>query len=173
MKNLAFIFLAVLITATGCKKFTDLLTFEISNSENIKIPATSLISTPIISPVPVSMHSQETFESNNTKASLVKDVTLRKLTLTITDPSSETFNFLKSINIFIGTDPNDKVLLATLDNVPLDVLTIDLVPGNSKLDKYIKASSYTLYTEISLRSTVGKELTVRADSKFKVTADPL
>jgi hypothetical protein len=55
----------------------------------------------------------------------------------------------------------------------MDVATIELVPSNSKLDTYIKAESYTLYTEVSLRSGVADELTVRADSKFKVTADPL
>lgn len=126
-----------------------------------------------MSPVPVTSNSKESFENNNTKANLVKDVILKRLTLTITDPATENFNFLKSIKIFIGTAESDKVLLASLDNVPMGVSAIELVSGNSKLDKYIKASSYTLYTEVSIRSSVAKELTVRADSKFRVTADPL
>lgn len=173
MKKVVFLCLLSFLSLLSCKKLNQLLTFEISNSENIKIPASGLISVPIISPVPVTVHSQESFENNNTKASLVKDVNLRKLTLTITDPATENFNFLKSITISIGTDENDKVLLASLDNVPTGVSTIELISNNSKLDKYIKASSYTLYTEVTLRSNVTKELTVRADSKFRVTADPL
>lgn len=156
-----------------CKKLNQLLTFEISNSENIKIPATSLLSVPVISPVPVTVNSQESFENNNTRANLVKDVSLKKLTLTITDPATETFNFLRNIKIFIGTGDEDKILLASLDNVPMGVASIELISSNARLDNYIKASSYTLYTEVSLRSSVSKELTVRADSKFKVTADPL
>lgn len=157
----------------SCEKIDQLLTFEISTSENIKIPASGLINTPVISPVPVTMSSQETFKNNNTSAELVKEVTLSKLTLTVIDPAAENFDFLKSIKIYIGTDQSDKVLLASLDNVPTGVSTIELISNNARLDKYIKASSYTLYTEVALRSNVSQEVTIRADSKFKVTADPL
>jgi hypothetical protein len=132
-----------------------------------------LVSLPIIAPVPVTVNSQESFDNNNTNASLVKDVILKRLTLTITDPATENFNFLKSIKISIGSDDNDIVLLASLDQIPTNVSIIELVSSNAKLDKYIKASNYTLYTEVTLRSNVANELTVRADSKFKVTADPL
>ena len=123
--------------------------------------------------LPYEKHRHAAFLNNNTKASLVKNVSLTKLSLTIIDPQAQNFNFLKDIKIYIGTDESDKVLLASLDNIPMDVATIELVPSNSKLDTYIKAESYTLYTEVSLRSGVADELTVRADSKFKVTADPL
>lgn len=157
----------------GCEKLDKLLTFEISNSANIQIPASSLINTPLIAPVPMNVNSQQTFENNNTKADLVKDVRLDKLTLITIDPATENFNFLKSIRLYIGTGQNDKVLLATLDNVPTGVSLIELVPENTKLDAYIKASNYTLYTEVTLRSNVARELTIKADSRFKVTADPL
>ena len=159
--------------AIACNKLGQLLKFEISNTENITIPATTLLSVPVISPVPVTINSEESFGNNKTKASLVRDVVLKKLALTITDPASENFNFLKSIRIYIGTDQSDKVLLASLDDIPMNISTIELISNNSKLDKFIKAESYTLYTEVSLRSTIGNELTVRADSKFQVTADPL
>lgn len=171
-KTLLFLPL-ILLAFFGCKKLNELLTFELSHSENIKIPASGLLNTPIISPVPVTMSAQESFKNNNTSANLVKDVSLTRLTLTITDPASENFDFLKSIKIYIGTDGSDKVLLASLDNIPTGVSAIDLVSSNARLDKYIKAQSYTLYTEVALRSNVARELTVRADSRFRVTADPL
>lgn len=173
MKKALLILPLFFLILIGCEKVDQLLTFEISSSENIKIPASGLINSPLISPVPVTVNSQQSFANNNTQASLVKDVSLSKLTLTITDPAAENFNFLKSIKIYIGTDQNDKVPLASLDNIPTGVSTIELVSSGSKLDKYIKAESYTLFTEVSLRSNVAHELTVRADSKFKVTADPL
>jgi hypothetical protein len=173
MKKAMLLFPLLLLMLLGCEKLDRLLTFEISSSENIKIPASGLVNTPIISPVPVTVNSHQSFENNNTKADLVKDVRLTRLTLTIVDPATENFNFLKSIRIYIGTNQNDKVLLASLDNVPTGVSTIELVSANTQLDPYIKASSYTLYTEVSLRSNVAHELTVQADSRFKVTADPL
>lgn len=173
MKKALFLVSLFLLALWSCEKLDELLTFEISESNNIKIPASGLINTPVISPVPVTMSSQESFKNNNTSANLVKDVSLSKLTLTITDPAAENFDFLKSITIYIGTDESDKVPLASLDNVPTGVSSIDLVSANTKLDKFIKASGYTLYTQVALRSNVAHELTVRADSKFRVTADPL
>lgn len=164
--------LLLLWSTTSCKKLQNLLTFEISSTENIKIPATSLVTIPIISPVDVPVNSEESFEQNNTRANLVKEVVLQNLTLTITDPATDNFNFLKSISISIGTDQNDKVEIASLDSVPLGVSTIQLKPKNIKLDKYIKASNYTLYTAARIRSSINHDLTVKADSKFKVTADP-
>ncbi len=157
----------------SCAKITRLLTFEISSSDNIKIPPAGLISAPVISPVPVTVSSQNSFENNHTNANLVKDVRLGKLTLTIIDPATENFDFLQSVKISIGTNQNDKVPLASLSNIPTGVTSIALVSGNAPLDKFIKAASYTLYTEVSLRAVVSQELTVRADSKFEVTADPL
>ena len=173
MKKALICFGLLAVTLFACKKLSQLLTFEISNTENITIPASGILNVPIISPVPVTMNSQESFENNNTSASLVKDVILKKLTLAITDPVNENFNFLKSIKLYIGTDEYDKVPLASLESVPANVSIIELISNNSKLDKYIKASSYTLYTEVTLKSNVTSELTVRADSKFQVTADPL
>ena len=172
MKKVVLFMLVSSLSVLGCKKLNELLTFDINSSENITIPASTLISVTIISPVPVTVNSQESFENNNTKANLVKDVILKKLTLTITNPATENFNFLKSIELSIGTDDDDKIPLASLNNIPVNVSAIELISSNSKLDKYIKASSYTIYTQVKLRSNVTKELTVRADSRFRVTADP-
>lgn len=172
MKKVILIVPIFFLFLFSCEKVKSLLTFEIESSENIKIPASGLVNSPFISPVPVTIRSQESFENNNTSANLVKDVSLSKLTLTIIDPAAENFNFLKSIKIYIGTSESDKVPLASLDNIPTGVSTIELISANSKLDKYIKASSFSLYTEVALRSNVAHELTVKADSKFKVTADP-
>ena len=114
MKKALICFGLLAVTLFACKKLSQLLTFEISNTENITIPASGILNVPIISPVPVTMNSQESFENNNTSASLVKDVILKKLTLAITDPANENFNFLKSIKLYIGTDEYDKVPLASL-----------------------------------------------------------
>jgi hypothetical protein len=173
MKHLRLLLPLLLLFFVSCEKINDLLTFEITSSDTIKIPASGLINTPIVAPVPVPVNSQQTFENNNTKAELVRDVRLVKLTLTIVDPAAENFNFLNNIKIYIGTSGDDKVLLASLDKVPTGVSTIELVSGNGQLDKYLKAPSYTLYTEVGLRANVARELTVQADSRFKVTADPL
>jgi hypothetical protein len=65
------------------------------------------------------------------------------------------------------------VPLAYLDDVPMNVSSIELKSSNTKLDKYLKAANYTLYTEVSLRGNVTREITVRADSKFKIVSAAL
>ncbi|TGE15261.1 hypothetical protein [Hymenobacter elongatus] len=174
MKKILFIApLFLLLGVLSCKKLAELLTFEISNSQNIKIPASAVVTVPVILPVPVTSNAEQTFKNNNTNADLVKDVSLTKFTLTITDPSAANFDFLNSIKISIGTDQNDIVPLASLAQVPRGVSVIELTPSGTKLDKYIKSPSYTLYTEATVGRSIAQEITVRADSKFKITADPL
>jgi hypothetical protein len=47
-----------------------------------------------------------------------------------------------------------------------------LTPTSEKLDKYIKASSYKLRTEAVIKESLTTDITVKADMKFQVTADP-
>jgi hypothetical protein len=84
----------------------------------------------------VTTNSSAEFENNNTKADLVKDVKLKELTLTITDPTAKTFSFLKSIHLYISTDSNDEIELAFKDDINSTSSTITLTTTAAKLDKY-------------------------------------
>jgi hypothetical protein len=44
---------------------------------------------------------------------------------------------------------------------------------NARLDKYIKADKYKIRTQVTLKETLTKDVTVKADMRFRVTADPL
>lgn len=158
---------------TSCDAVDDLLTFTISNETSIKIPSTSPINLPseIIMP-DVTTNSSAEFENNKTKASLVKDVKLRSLKLSISDPSDKTFTFLKSVHLYISTANSKEIELAYQDNIMATTNTIDLICTDKKLDEYIKADSYKIRTQVTLKETLTKDVTIKADMKFKVTADP-
>lgn len=177
MKKILFLFpLVALLLAVGCKKIDKLLTFYIEDSQNIRVASNFPIGQLVpLTPLTVPTKSEEKFKNEGTRADLVKNVSLNKLTLTITDPSSENFDFLRRIEIYISTNSNsnDQILLASLAQVPQGVNTITLTPTNAVLDKYIKASSYTLTTKAEIAKPVSRDITLRADSRFKVTADPL
>lgn len=176
MKKILFLapVLAVLVLLTSCKKIDELLTFYIEDSQSVKIASNFPIGQVVpLTPIAVPTRSDEKFKNENTSANLVKDVKLDRLTLTITDPNAENFDFLQSISLYISTDSNDRILLASLDNVPTGVTTLQLTPTTQKLDKYVKASSYTLSTEARIRRPISRDITIRTDSRFKVTADPL
>jgi hypothetical protein len=166
--------LAALLLLAGCKKIQQLLTFYIDQSVSVQIPATPLVGQVVsLTPLTVTNTSEDTFRNNGTNADLVKDVSLDKLSLTITDPSGQNFDFLNSIEIFIGTNANDQVQLAHLHQVPRGVSTIQLESSRAKLDAYLKAPSYTLSTRVTTGQALTRNVTMRADLRFKVTADPL
>jgi hypothetical protein len=61
--------------------------------------------------------------------------------------------------------------LAYKDDINSTSNTLTLTT-TEKLDKYIKASSYKLRTEAVIKETLPTDITVKADMKFRVTADP-
>lgn len=167
---LTFLFAAFI---TSCSTVDDLLSFNITNSTSFKIQSTSPINLPSeISTPDVTTNSSAEFENNKTKASLVKDVKIRSLKLTITDPSDKTFTFLKSVHLYISTSNSDEIELAYQDNINSTSNMIDLICTDARLDQYIKADKYKIRTQVTLKETLTKDVTIKADMKFKVTADP-
>ena len=165
----------LLLGAGGCKKIVSLLSFQVNDSSTFTIPGTTFVpgATLSLPGVTVLSTSQSTFKNNNTSADYVQDVTLDRLTLTVTNPSTQNFDFLKSISIYISTDAagTNKVLLASLSPVPTGQTSISLNPGSAKLDQYLKGSSYTLTTTAELAQTLRQNTDVRADSRFNVHAN--
>ena len=163
----------VLLLITSCNVIDDLLTFSIDNQTTFKIESGFPLGTAFNVVTPdVTTNSSSTFENNNTKAELVKDVKLTELKLTITDPSNKSFSFLKSIHLYISTDANDEIELANLEEINSTSNTINLTCTSQKLDKYIKASSYKIRTKAVIKESLTQDITVKSDMKFKVTADP-
>lgn len=171
-KSIALIlFLSLFLNS--CSTVDDLLSFNISNEASIQIKSNLPINLPseIITP-DVTTNSSAEFANNKTKANLVKDVKLKSLNLTITNPANKTFTFLKSIHLYISTTDSDEIELAYLDNISSTTNTIDLICTDKRLDQYIKADKYKLRTQVTLKETLTKDVTVKADMKFRVTADP-
>jgi hypothetical protein len=174
-KSYLILLCVLLLGAGGCKKIASLLSFQVSDSSTFTIPGTSFFTgvTVNIPVVTVNSTSQSTYKNNGTSANYVQNVTLDRLTLTVTNPTTQNFDFLKSISIYIATDAagSNKVLLASLSPVPTGQTSISLTPTNAKLDQYLKGDSYTLTTTVELAQTLRQNTDVRADSRFNVTAN--
>lgn len=176
LKKHYLLLLAFLLLGAGsCKKIVSLLSFQVSDSSTFTVPGTLFITgaTLNIPVVTVTSTSQSTYKNNNTSAEYVQDVALDRLTLTVTNPSTQNFDFLKSISIYIATDAagSNKVLLASLAAVPTGQTSISLTPAGNKLDLYLKSNSYTLTTTAELAQTLRQNTDVRADSRFNVHAN--
>ena len=152
LRNKSVLFLAgytLLVFSLSCKKVKDLFSFTITNECNITINSASPVNIPFVVSTPdVTTNSNQQFQNNNTSANLVKDIRLQNLKLTITNPSSQTFAFLKTIHIYISTNASNEIELASMDNITASTTTLELNATQAKLDEYIKASSYNLRTEV-------------------------
>jgi hypothetical protein len=173
MKKLIAI-LAAASAIWACNKIDDLLTFSISNQATFRVPSSSPLNLPLEVLTPdIATNSSQEFQNNNTKADLVKDVKLSELKLSIANPSGKTFSFLKSVHIYISTNENDEIELASQDNIPATAAIVSLTPTKQKLDSYVKSSAYRLRTAIVTREALTQDVDVKINLKFKVTADAL
>jgi hypothetical protein len=177
MKKLLLLAPLVLFLAfVGCKKVDQLLTFTVDTSQSVEVPA--FPGTNLLAPVTVTTNSATSFQNNKTSKDKVKDVYLDQLVLTITNPAGKNFDFLDKLEVSINTpNVNNKILLASINSVPQGVNTIKLTPTTARLDEYLKAETYEL-TVSAVTNTKAFDpntlkYTVKADSRFKVTADPL
>lgn len=158
----------------SCNEVDKLLTFNVTNQASFTISSGFPINSPIDIPTPdVTTNSTTEFSNNGTRADLVKDVKLKELKLTVTNPSGKTFSFLKSVQLYISTNANDEILLASYDNVNTTSNNINLICTAQKLDNYIRASSYKLRTKITTKETLSQNVDVQIDMRFSVVADPL
>lgn len=174
MKTKAVIVLAILaLFIVSCNEVDKLLTFNISNQTTFKINSGLPFNSPFEVATPdVTTNSTSEFKNNNTNVNLVKDVKLQELKLSITNPTDKTFSFLKSIHMYISTSADDEIELAFLDDINSTANSINLTCTSQKLDKYVKASSYKIRTKVVTKETLTQETTIKADMKFRVTADP-
>lgn len=177
MNKTVFLFFTLFaLVFSGCKKIDKLLTFNINHAQTITVPKEAIVRnlTVLGPPVIINADTKEEFKRQNTAAELVKDVVLTKIVMNLENPANEDFGFLKDVELIIGGDNLPEVSLANLKDIPDNAgKTLELTSTNVKLDKYIKASSFTLRTRGTADEVVLNDITVKVNMTFKVTADPL
>lgn len=176
-KSLLLLSILAMVLVFSCKKIKELLRFDISYDAEFVIPSTGGVIPPILSPIfspEVDAKTEETFNSKGTKANLVKEIRIKSVVLTISNPSGANFNFLKSISVSIADkNGNNAKKIAYKDNVPNNVTSLTLdVDGSIDLDEYIKADKFKIKSEYTLRDGIMQDYTLKAAMVFGVTADP-
>ncbi len=164
--------IAILFSAVSCKKIEELLTFNINVENNFTVSASGPLNIPfdILTPQ-VTTNSTQQFQNNNSDVNRVKDIKLKKVDLQIVSPAGKTFSFLQSVHIYISTNANDEIELAFLDNISSSANFISLTPTSASLDKYVKASSYSLRTKVVTKETLTQNIDIKNLCQFQVTAN--
>jgi len=164
--------ICLLLSGLSCKKIDELLTFSINVENNFTVGATGPISVPfeILTPQ-VTTNSTQQFQNNNSNVNKVKDIKLKQVDLQILSPSGKTFSFLQSVHIYISTNASDEIELAYLDDISSTATAISLIPTTASLDKYVKASSYSLRTRIVTKQALTQDVEIKNLCRFQVTAN--
>ena len=164
--------IAILSAAISCKKIEDLLTFTVNVENNFTVGASGPLNIPIDILTPqVTTNSSQQFQNNNSNVNKVKDIKLKKADLQIVSPAGKTFSFLESVHIYVSTNANDEIELAYLDNISTSATFISLIPTTASLDKYVKASTYSLRTKIVTKQALTQNIEVKNLCQFQVTAN--
>ena len=105
MKNIILLFSIILLTYSSCKEIDKLTHFYMDYTSNITVESTFFIDIPFDIWTPdIPTNSEETFQNNNTRTDLIEEITLTEMKMNITSPASQSFDFLKSIEIYISAE---------------------------------------------------------------------
>ena len=175
MKKLLILLSTIIVTIQSCKEVDKLTQFNMDYKEEMTIPATLGIDLPIDIWTPdIPTNSTSTFESNNTHKDLIEQIVLKKMEMTIKDPSSSTWDFLKKIEIYIEADGLDDKKIGWLDNIPqIGLKSINLEVSTEDLKEYIKKDEYKLRTKTVTRQLISRDTKVEVSSTFFVDAQIL
>ncbi|MBN2638728.1 MAG: hypothetical protein JXR65_06540 [Bacteroidales bacterium] len=170
------LFLILLLTAItfhpGCKVLNKLTQFYMSYDSRISVPATLGVNTPFNIPTPtITTNSESTFAVNNTHKNLIDIINLTELALTITDPSTQTFDFLKDIEIYMSAGDLPEIMIASLYDIPKEGLNrIDLKTVTDNLKDYIIQDSINLRAKVTTRQLVANNTEIAVHCRFWVDA---
>jgi hypothetical protein len=174
MKKLLPVILLFLVVAThpGCQALDKLTQFYLSYDSGIAVPATLGVETPFNIPTPViTTNSESDFTVNNTHKDMVDVINLRELSLTITNPATQTFDFLKDIEIYMRAGNLPEIKIASLYDIPKTGLTqLQLNTETDNLKDYIIQDSILLRAKVTTRQLIARDTDIAINSRFWVNA---
>ena len=176
--NVLGLFLIVFgLFIASCDEVAEILDveFDINYTSEITVPASTGINLPLDLFTPeVTTNSEATFGNNNTSKDLIKEITLKSLILTITSPSSQRFDFLKEITVYINAEGLGELEIASAKDVADNIGNeLELVVSDNNLQSYIKKDKFTLRVNAVTDEFINEDVKIEAASTYHVVANPL
>ena len=174
MRGKFLLVLFLIISLFACNKIAESLTeFDITYHSSATIPATVSLSVPFDIPLPpVTTNTEEEFENNNTHKDLIKEIHLKTLELTITDPADGDFGFLRNIEIYISADGLREKKIAWKLNIPDNVgETLELETTSEDLKEYLFADKFKLRVRATTDRLITRDYNIDIKTVFHVKAN--
>lgn len=162
--------LMVLGTACNVDKFTQFNLGPYKTS--ITIPGTStpgqILDSLFSGSVPT--NSEATFSGNSTGKDHIEKITLKEMTLRVTDPANGNFNFLKSVTVYISADGLPQKEIATKTTIANGLNVIDMDESGEDIKDYLSAASFKLKTKVEFDGTPAQDTKVEIATTYFVDA---
>ncbi len=162
----------IMLTYSSCKEVDKLTHFYMDYTSNITVESTFFIDIPFDVWTPdIPTNSEETFQNNDTRTDLIEEITLTEMKMNITSPVSQSFDFLKSIEIYISAEGVEEKKIAWYDNIPqTGLLTISLETADDNLEEFIKKDEYKLRSRTVTRQLISVSTEIEILNTFFVDA---
>lgn len=166
-------FILLLFILLGCNKDNRGITFSIQLNAEAVIPSSTGINLPInlISP-DLTTQSNSSFEANQTTPSLVREILLK---VNIKSPPQTSFDFLKSVRIYMRADGLAEKEIAYLENIPTGGLRSILLNTDetTNFKDFIVQESINLRVQATTRQIVTSDTELELLPRFEVRASLL
>lgn len=175
MKKILIFISVIVLTHGSCKEIEQLTHFYMDFTSNITVESTFIIDVPFDVWTPnISTFSDEVFKKNNTNSNMVEEIVLKEMKMNITSPESQSFDFLKSIEIYISAEGFEEEKIAWHNDIPQTGLSsINLETSDDDLKEYIKKDGYKLRTRVVTRQVISESTDIEIISTFFVDAQIL
>ncbi len=163
-----------MILLSSCEKIDKLTQFNLKYDTEVTIKSATIlnINTPFNFYTPaIKTNSESELEVNDSRKDLVEDIKVKELKMKITAPEGQTFDFLKSIKIFIKAEGLEEKMIAWKTDMTDDgSTTITLETSDENLKDYILKDSFQLRTETVTDQLITKDTHIDINAVFWVDA---
>jgi hypothetical protein len=148
--------LLVMVLSFGCKKEQEAATATLEVVDNW----TGLLeaSVPFQNQMTVFLPTSRVYSAvvdscgrNNITLEQLQEATLSQATLTMQAPVGQTFDLVRQLTWYITTEQSERMVLATLPDVPLGATSLTLTPTNASLLSYLRPGQYYLTPQLIAR----------------------
>lgn len=156
----------------SCDELDKLTQFRMNYTESVTVQSYSVIGLPFdLSTPTIPSNSESTFSGNNTSANLIEEISLEAMTLSISSPSSGSFDFLESASLLISADGLDEIEIAYLEEVPEDgSSSLEMEVTGVNVKEYILADEFQIRMKSETDKTISEDYEIEIRSVFFVDA---
>jgi hypothetical protein len=163
--------LLVVTLGFGCKKEEVTATLDVVDNWTAVLDATAPSQGPLTVFLPTSQVNSAVVDScrrNKIMLEQLQEATLNQATLTVQAPAGQNFDSVRQLTWYITSKQGDRMILATLPDVPLGATFLTLTPTNASLLSYLRPGQYYLTPRLEMRQPGQTVAQVRLQLRYRV-----